>query len=335
MRRAGQFCPEAPVALRIKLVELNRPLLWGLYRVARGRLDNPAIERGIRGKTRRRCGCRRRWWIDGHFGWSGLASCARRRSWLRDAVERIGAKMVDRIDGIRNCPDEEPAGAVATARDSARRSGGRAGRSDMVEAVVLHRGGWAERRPEQSPADRQVRCSHAVGQQSEVADAHEAARDGVQQEAAEELGSIQRHRARTIAVGVVLLAEGDGPIVHRHQPAIGDGDAMGVAGQILEHLLRAAEGRLGVNHPVVLDRCVEQSGKGAVVLDAVKFPGDPCMFEPSMNLPRKTRDSTRTGRKKPVRQESTCHRVTIRRRERRSGHADADRGSGPRCAGWP
>ena len=36
---AGQLSQEAPVALRIKLVELNRPLLWGLYRVAGVVLD--------------------------------------------------------------------------------------------------------------------------------------------------------------------------------------------------------------------------------------------------------------------------------------------------------
>jgi hypothetical protein len=34
---------------------------------------------------------------------------------------------------------------------------------------------------------------------------------------------------------------------------------MGVAGQVLEHLLGPAEGRLGVDDPVVFDRGVEQS----------------------------------------------------------------------------
>lgn len=34
VRQVASLSPEAPVALRIKLVELNRPLLWGLYRVA-------------------------------------------------------------------------------------------------------------------------------------------------------------------------------------------------------------------------------------------------------------------------------------------------------------
>ena len=31
---------------------------------------------------------------------------------------------------------------------------------------------------------------------------------------------------------------------------IGDGHAMGIAGQVLQHVLRPAKGRLGINHPV-------------------------------------------------------------------------------------
>ena len=35
---------------------------------------------------------------------------------------------------------------------------------------------------------------------------------------------------------------------------VGDGDAMGVAAQIMEHMLRAAEGRFRVDHPVVAEQ---------------------------------------------------------------------------------
>ena len=40
-------------------------------------------------------------------------------------------------------------------------------------------------------------------------------------------------------------------IVDREQAMVGDGDAMGVAGQVLQDVLRAAEGRLGVDDPVL------------------------------------------------------------------------------------
>ena len=33
---------------------------------------------------------------------------------------------------------------------------------------------------------------------------------------------------------------------------VGDRDAMGVAGQIVENVFGAAEGRLGIDHPVLL-----------------------------------------------------------------------------------
>ena len=46
-----------------------------------------------------------------------------------------------------------------------------------------------------------------------------------------------------------------------HQPAIGDGDAVGITSQIFEHVLGTAEGRLGVDDPLLLAELVEQSTK--------------------------------------------------------------------------
>jgi hypothetical protein len=43
--------------------------------------------------------------------------------------------------------------------------------------------------------------------------------------------------------------QGDSAIHHRYQAPVGDGDAVRVARQILEHLVRSSEGPLGVNHP--------------------------------------------------------------------------------------
>ena len=61
---------------------------------------------------------------------------AQSRCGCRDAVERNAAKMGDRIDGIRNCPDGEPPGSVAMERDSVRRSGVRVDRWDRVKAMA-------------------------------------------------------------------------------------------------------------------------------------------------------------------------------------------------------
>ena len=43
---------------------------------------------------------------------------------------------------------------------------------------------------------------------------------------------------------VILPPEGDALLVERDEPAVGDGDAVGVAGEIGEHRLGPAKGRL-------------------------------------------------------------------------------------------
>jgi hypothetical protein len=49
---------------------------------------------------------------------------------------------------------------------------------------------------------------------------------------------------------------------------IGDGDAVGVASQILKHMFRTAEGRLGVHNPLLAEElpqeATELSGIGKV-----------------------------------------------------------------------
>ena len=101
------------------------------------------------------------------------------------------------------------------------------------------------------PAERQTGSAKAVGQEAEVADADEAFGQHVQKEAAQELGRAQSHHALLVAVGVILPAEGDAFSVEGQQAMIGDGDAMGVAAEIAQHLHGSAEGGLGIDDPVV------------------------------------------------------------------------------------
>ena len=48
-----------------------------------------------------------------------------------------------------------------------------------------------------------------------------------------------------------------------HDPMVGDGDAVGVAGQVVEHMFGSAEGRLRVNDPVGLEKLPEETGETA------------------------------------------------------------------------
>jgi len=93
-----------------------------------------------------------------------------------------------------------------------------------------------------------------VGKEAEVTDAHEAARKQVKQEAAQELLDLQSHEPLLVAMGGVSPLEGDIARGESDQPAVGDGDAMGVCAEIAQGVFGTTEGALGVNDPVVTEQ---------------------------------------------------------------------------------
>ena len=64
-------------------------------------------------------------------------------------------------------------------------------------------------------------------------------------------------------MGIVSPAEGDAVVFEGHKPMVGDGDAMGVASQIVENMVGAAEGWLGVYDPVLPEQLAEKTGEAA------------------------------------------------------------------------
>lgn len=115
----------------------------------------------------------------------------------------------------------------------------------------------------QAEAERQQLRSLSVGEEAEVADADEAAWEQVQQEAAEELVCRQAHDALPVVVRGVPPAEADLTFSEGDQPAVGDADAMGIRAQVAQRVLRAAEGPLGVDDPVVTEQDSEPGGEAA------------------------------------------------------------------------
>src|ERR1019366_444046 len=87
-------------------------------------------------------------------------------------------------------------------------------------------------RREQLEAERQEDGALPVGEKSEVADAHEAAWQQMEQESAQELLDIQSHEPLLVAMGGVSPLEGDIALRESDQPAVGDGDAMGVGARL-------------------------------------------------------------------------------------------------------
>ena len=101
-----------------------------------------------------------------------------------------------------------------------------------------------------------------MGQETEVADAHEAWGKHVEQKAAQELLDRQGHQALLVAVSGVSPAEGDLVTGQRQEAMVGDSDPMGVAAQIVENILRAPEGRLAVDDPVLAEQGAQEGGEG-------------------------------------------------------------------------
>jgi hypothetical protein len=112
---------------------------------------------------------------------------------------------------------------------------------------------------EQAAAERKQTSTGAVGQPAEVADAGEASGQHMLEEAAQELLRRERHGALLAAMRVVLAAEGDSGVGDGEQAMVGDGDTMGVTREIVQHMLGSAEGRLGIDDPVLLEQSTQKS----------------------------------------------------------------------------
>ena len=93
--------------------------------------------------------------------------------------------------------------------------------------------------------------ARAAGEQAVVADAVEALRQDVDQESADKLGGSECHDLLAITTigAIVLPSEGDAGAIAGDQPTVCDGDAVGIARQIGQHGLWAAERTFGIDDP--------------------------------------------------------------------------------------
>ena len=122
--------------------------------------------------------------------------------------------------------------------------------------------GSGERRAiarQQLVAEQEAMRAESIREKTKIADSHEAFWQHVQEEAAQELRSQQRHRALLAAVSIVLPTEGDAFAIECEEPMIGDGDAVRISAEIAQDLLRTTEGRLGIDHPVLAVQLSQKS----------------------------------------------------------------------------
>jgi len=111
------------------------------------------------------------------------------------------------------------------------------------------------------PTERELGLAMAVGQKAVVANALKAGRDGVLQEASDELVSGKRHDLGLVAVAIILPLEGDHTVYQREDAPVGDGDAVSITAEILQDVLGAAKRRFGIDHPFLVLEGGQIAGK--------------------------------------------------------------------------
>ena len=70
----------------------------------------------------------------------------------------------------------------------------------------------------------------------------------------QEVHGVEGHDALLAAVGIIAPAEADALAVEGGDAVVGDGHAMGVAAEVAQNMFGAAEGRLGIDVPVLVCR---------------------------------------------------------------------------------
>ena len=99
----------------------------------------------------------------------------------------------------------------------------------------------------------------AVRQKTEVPDLNETTRQDVQQESTNELHRIDGHQLLPVPVGGIPPPECHLALLQTNQAAIGDGHAVRVAGQVLDHVLRAMEGAPDMHDPIPTAQLTNES----------------------------------------------------------------------------
>src|SRR6202166_723572 len=95
----------------------------------------------------------------------------------------------------------------------------------------------------------------------------------MQEEAAQELIQGYGHQFLLIVVSRIAPTKGDLAVGQRDQSMVGDGHAMGVTAEILEHILGTAEGWFAVDDPVSSEQWSEPGSEGLGLREQSQIAG--------------------------------------------------------------
>lgn len=126
----------------------------------------------------------------------------------------------------------------------------------------------------ESAGKRQGLGPAAIGEETELPDAHEASRENVLAEAAQELDAGYGHLPLLVPVRVILPAERDLVTVEGQQAVIADGDAMGVPPEVTKHAAGRPQRRFRVYDPLLTKECIEEVGESAWLREPGNWAGE-------------------------------------------------------------
>ena len=114
---------------------------------------------------------------------------------------------------------------------------------------------------EQLVAQREEVTATAAGEETEVPDTHEAPRQHVQQETAQELIDRQSQEAFFVFVSGIPPSECYFSILEANETAIGNCNTMGISAEIAQHLLGPAERRFQIDDPAQGEQLTDETLK--------------------------------------------------------------------------
>ena len=144
---------------------------------------------------------------------------------------------------------------------------------------------FRRRNVEQASAQVQLQLPMAIGKQAVMTNAVKAVRNGVKQEPADELVGIERHYLLPAARSIIPPSECDSIAIDADEAGIGDGDAMGIAAEIGQHLFGSGKWRLGIDDPVDSPRCFDsavecgRTGQAGNIAEELKLASGVSLFE--------------------------------------------------------
>jgi len=86
------------------------------------------------------------------------------------------------------------------------------------------------------------------------------------EEPAKKLLVAEGHHTALAVMSIILPSKRHVSVGHTCESMVGDRDAMGVASQIMQHVFRSAEGRLGIDDPVLPIEPAQEDGEALLVV---------------------------------------------------------------------